>query len=108
MGKKQTGHISCVNKGGGVKRVSIWLKWWQIHSDICTTFIHPVVAATQKTVSRWRYSSFAKEVNYVLSTASRIQYLKFIFIFKDYSHVTHHQHHQRLGSVDILSAVPQI
>ena len=46
MGKKQTGHISCVNKGGGVKRVSIWPKWWQIHSDICTTFIHPVVATT--------------------------------------------------------------
>ena len=45
MGKKQTGHISCVNKRGGVKRVSICLKWWQIHSEICTTFIH-VLATT--------------------------------------------------------------
>ena len=45
MEKKQTGHISCVNKGGGVKRVSICLKWWQIHSEICTTFIH-VLATT--------------------------------------------------------------
>ena len=45
MEKKQTGHISCVNKRGGVKRVSICLKWWQIHSEICTTFIH-VLATT--------------------------------------------------------------